>query len=130
MNRISRRALARYAVEELSTGRSAAAVAKQLAGVLAETGRAAEVDFLLGDIAWELEQRGLVTSATVTTATPLTKGLESRLKSRLKAATGTKEVQLSRRVDKSVIGGLKIETSTRIWDDTIKRQLNQLREGI
>lgn len=129
MSKISRRSLARYAVEQLTEGRSAAAIAKHLAGALVESGRRGEVEFLLGDIAWELERRGLVATATITTATPLTDELEGQLKSQIKKASGTQDVTLKENLDRSVIGGLKIETTARVWDSTVKRQLNQIKES-
>jgi ATP synthase F1 delta subunit len=130
MSRISRRALARFAVEQIAAGEPAAAIAKYLAGVLLETGRAEQVDFLLGDIAWELEHRGLVTTATVTSATPLSAQLQSLIKSQLKKAANTDHVLLDERVDKSLIGGVKIETSARVWDTSVRSQLNQIKESV
>ena len=72
MNKISRRALAYYATEQLAASKSASAVAKDLAATLVESGRTNEVEFLLSDIAAQLEERGELAVATVTSATKLT----------------------------------------------------------
>ncbi|HVO86128.1 MAG TPA: F0F1 ATP synthase subunit delta [Candidatus Binatia bacterium] len=129
MSKISRRALARYAADQLIAGRSAKLVAKQLSAQLIESGQAAQADLLLGDIAWELEQRQKLSSAQVTSSTPLSPQLEAALKTEIKKATGVEQVLLANTVDKSVIGGLRVETAGRVWDGTVSRKLDQLREA-
>jgi F-type H+-transporting ATPase subunit delta len=129
MSKISRRSLARYAVDELLSGRSSAGIAKELAATLTEDGKTGEVEFLVGDIAWELERRGELAVGTVTSATKLTSQLMDSLASQIKKATGTKQVLLNEEVDKSVIGGLRVETSGRVWDATISRKLSRIREA-
>jgi F-type H+-transporting ATPase subunit delta len=129
MSKVSRRALARFAVDELLAGKSAQAVAKQLAATLIEDSRASEVELLSGDIAWELERRGELTIGRVTSATPLSQELARELASQLKKATNSKEVMLEQQIDKTVIGGVRIETSARVWDDTVAHKLTRIREA-
>lgn len=128
MSKLSRRAIANYTADELIAGTSASSLARRLAAVMTDAGLADQIDFLLGDVASELEKRGQLAVGQVTTATPLTKELESALKSQIKSAAKVNEVVLDQKIDKSVLGGLRVETSARVWDSTLSRKLNQLRE--
>lgn len=126
---MTRRALARYAVEALIAGQPITKVAKHLAAALIEAGREKEAGLLLNDINWELEDRGQLAQAKVTSATPLADQLVKELRAKIKAATKVNNVSIESEVDKSVIGGLKVETATRLWDQTVKRKLADLREA-
>ena len=128
MNKTSRRALARYGADQLLAGKSPAALAKQLAAIMVESGRSGERKFLLDDIAWELEHRRALVIGHVSTVSPLTKGLATALRAQLKRATKAREVLLDEQVDKSVLGGLRVETSVNVWDLSVSRELAKLRE--
>ena len=129
MNKVSRRSLARYAADRLLAGDSAPEVAKAVASVLVEDKRLNEAELLLADINFELESRGKVATALVTAANDLGDKLRIEIKSLVKKASKVDRVILNEQIDKSVIGGLRIETATRIWDKTVARQLNELRKA-
>ena len=128
MNKLSRRSLAHWAADQLTAGRSAAAVAKHLAAVLKQARMTHQMGFLIDDISWELEQRQALAVGKVTTATPLSKPAEQILIGRIKKATGASAVVLEKNVDKSVMGGLRVQTSNHVWDSTIARKLTELKE--
>ena len=128
MNKISRRSLARWAADQLADGQPVVSIAKHLAAVLSQTKMADQTEFLISDIGWELEQRGVLIIGKVTSANPLAKQLESALLVNLKQITKSDNVVLERNVDKSVLGGVRIETSARVWDRTVARQLTNLKE--
>ena len=128
MTRISRRSLARYAADRLSNGASSADLAKELAAALTANGQAHDSDYLISDIAAELERRGTLSVSQVTSARPLTDDLRTQLKDRLKAATGAQAVVLEETIDKSLIGGLRVETAGKVWDASLRRKLQQLKE--
>jgi F-type H+-transporting ATPase subunit delta len=129
MNKISRRALARYSADQLQKGISASKLAGQLASVMIESKLSKQTDFLVNDIISELEQRGRLTAASITSARPLSENLETELKTALKKLVQVETVLLNNEVDKSVLGGVRIETPTRVWDSTVARQLRDLREA-
>jgi F0F1-type ATP synthase delta subunit len=129
MNKVSRRAIARYAAEQLQKGEDAGQLAKQLASLMVETGLTDQTDFLIGDIAWELEQRGQLSAASVTIAHPLSNELKTALKDRLKKAINVGQVLIEENVDKSVLGGIRIETPGHVWDATVSQKLKNLREA-
>jgi len=74
------------------------------------------------------EARGIV-EAEVTSATPLDEDQEARLAAKLSATTG-KNIQLSRKVDPSVIGGLLVQMGDTVIDGSIRGQLAALREQL
>jgi len=74
------------------------------------------------------EARGIV-SVNVTTAAPLSKEQEARLKAKLSERTG-KTVELAVRVDPSIIGGVSIKIGDTVIDGSIKGQLGTLREKL
>ena len=128
MNKVSRRALARYCTDELLAGATVKYLAPKLASVLVENNKQGEVEFLVSDIAWELESRGELVVGNITSATSLSEELKKALSEQLKKATKTKAVLIRTNIDKSVIGGIRVETAGRIWDDTVAKKLNYLRE--
>ncbi len=128
MNKLSRRALSLYAVDQLLNHQKPSKVAKALVASLAESGRLGEVNFLLSDIAFELENRQILTTGHVTTAHDITRELENKIKKQLKQLTKSEEILLEKHVDKSILGGIKIETSSRVWDETVRRKISELKE--
>ncbi|MEX0881509.1 MAG: F0F1 ATP synthase subunit delta [Candidatus Saccharimonadales bacterium] len=124
----SRRRLAKYAVDELSNNRPISVVSTRLAAALTASNRQKEVDLLLSDISQELEERGLLAIASLTSASPLSEKFKHELTLQLKKLTGVKEIILQEEVDKDLIGGLKVETASRTWDKTLKRELSKIKE--
>lgn len=128
MNKTSRRSLALWACGQITAGASAKSIAGHLAAVLIENKMTDQAGFLLEDIIWELERAGALTYAKVTTAQPLSKHLETALKTHLKKTTKASEIIMENKVDKSAIGGLRVETAGKVWDQTVARKLTELRE--
>lgn len=126
----SRRSLAHYAVQQLLEGKSPAVVSKHLAAALIAAKKHKEADLLLSDISQELESRGLLAQATVTSANKLSAQLKTRLNANIKKAVGVKDVSINEVIDQSVIGGVRIETASRSWDQTVARKLSEIRGGI
>jgi F0F1-type ATP synthase delta subunit len=129
MSKVSRRALAGYAADQLLAGKSAKSVAKSLAAQIHDSGSNIEPEFLLEDIAWELENRKALAVGHVTSASALSSKLEDDLMEHLKKVTKADKVVLEKHIDKSVIGGVRVETSGRVWDGTVLRALSELKEA-
>jgi F0F1-type ATP synthase delta subunit len=124
----SRRQLARYAVDEMLAKRPIGSLASRLAAALTSTGRRADTELLLADIDLELEDRGLLSKAHVTSAYALPANARRDLAVRLKKIVGVKNVVMTEKIDKGVIGGVRIETATRTMDMTLKKALSDLKE--
>lgn len=128
MHKISRRALAKYCADELVSGISSHQIAPMLASVLVENNMTDHADFLVQDVAWELEKSGHLAMAKVISAAKLSIALNHQLEKSIKLLTRTKTVIIDKQIDSSLIGGVRIETSNRVWDHTITGKLNYLRE--
>lgn len=128
MSRLSRRLLAKYGADQLLAGASAKQLAKHLAAGLVDAGKSHEAEFLIDDIAAELENRHELAIAKTTSVQALTPELRSHLMSQLKRSLETKSVALDETLDQSVIGGLRVETASKVWDSTIARKLADLKE--
>ncbi|MEX1995242.1 MAG: F0F1 ATP synthase subunit delta [Candidatus Saccharimonadales bacterium] len=130
MTYISRRALSRYAVDELLAGRSPRRLAKQLAAVLLATKRASDAEPLITDIAAELENRGAVAVATVISAHQLTPNLRRQISSNVKKAAKVDRVTLNEVVDPEVLAGVRIETAKHAWDKTARKLLTDIKRSV
>lgn len=129
MIKFTRRALSRYAADQLLAGKSAQSIAKYLAAMMIEADNIQEVDYLIGDIASELERRRELAIGRITSTKPLGSELKQQLKARIKQATGAGSVLLEEIVDESIVGGVRIETANRVWDSSIARKLADLKEA-
>ena len=96
---------------------------------LAERGRLA----LLSDILDQYRQRLLelrkVVRAEVTTAVPLDEERIKALGRALRALTG-RDVTMATRVDPGIIGGVVTRIGSVVYDGSVKRQLERLRETL
>jgi F0F1-type ATP synthase delta subunit len=130
MAKLSRRALAIYGADQLLANKKPDAVAKELASVLIASRRQNQAEQLVDDIAWELETRGRIANAQVTSARTLSDTLRKQISAHIKASAKVQQVLLDEIVDKSVIGGFKIDTAAHSWDKTLRRKLTQIREAV
>jgi F0F1-type ATP synthase delta subunit len=126
---LSRRQLASYGADQILAGISTVKVAKQLAAVLSESRRTKEAELLSRDIAYELETRGKVASANIVTATQISDEIRVQITKFIKEAAKVDEVGLQENIDKSVLGGVKIETAVHAWDKTLAAKLRNIREA-
>ena len=129
MSGLSRRQLARYAADQLLDKVPAKIVMSEMAAILIQTRRSGQAELLASDIAWELEGRGKVATAQVISAHQLSDTLRSQITSFVKKQAKVDEVIIDSTIDSSVIGGVRIETAAHGWDQTIKRQLNDIQEA-
>ena len=128
MVNLSRRQLAAYGADQLLSNTSPRKVAKQLAAVLVSSRRPNQAELLANDIAWELEVRGKVSNANITSAKALGDSLLKQISDHIKKSVSVEQVIINQQIDSSVIGGLRIDTAARSWDKTIKRKLTDIRE--
>jgi F-type H+-transporting ATPase subunit delta len=77
----------------------------------------------------ELDQRGNVVTAEVTTAREISADEQKLLLNQLKTATG-KDVRLQFKVDADIIGGVVTRIGSKIYDGSIKNQLAQMKQRL
>jgi F0F1-type ATP synthase delta subunit len=129
MINVSRRQLADYAAGQLIAGQAPDKIARQVAAVLLATGKTKNAGLLIEDVAWQLENRGQLANAQVTSATELSESLREEIATFIKHAAKVNKVILNENINQSVIGGIRIETAARTWDETISKQLTEIRES-
>jgi F0F1-type ATP synthase delta subunit len=129
MTHFSRRQLARYAANQIISGEPLAKLSKNLAAVLSEAKRTNDADLLARDIAYELETRGKVASANLISATEISNDLREQIIKFIKVSANVDEVSIQENIDKSVLGGVRIETAVHAWDKTVSKKLADIRES-
>jgi F-type H+-transporting ATPase subunit delta len=115
----------RSIVSELFSG-TVAPEAVAIATLAIERGMGGSLEAIVerfGDIAES--QRGIV-AAEVTTAVPLTDALRASLTEKLAAALG-RPVTLRERMDRSILGGIRINVAGRVLDGSLSSQLDAMR---
>ena len=126
--RISRRALATYAARQLADGASAQHTAQQLVAYLAEQRRTGELELIIRDIEGVLAADYGALNIHITSAFPLETALKQELANFAKASESAKVAYIaSETLDEDLIGGVVLRTPTRVFDNSIKTQLKQLR---
>lgn len=118
---ISRRRLAKYIVDQIDSKKAITKVMQEVAGFLISTRREREVDLLVRSISDELESRG-----TILTRVTSARELSSELRMAIRDLIGVKDVRIESIVDPSVIAGIKVETPSRVMDQTVTHRLQIL----
>ena len=126
MTRLSRRAIATYVAQQLTTGNDSKKVVLQLAAYLVDTRRTKELSLIIRDIQFYLSEAGSV-SGVITTATTLTAETKKAVEKYIKQQTGATTVALDSFIDPSVIGGVKVSIPGRELDATVSRNLTILK---
>jgi F-type H+-transporting ATPase subunit delta len=123
----SRRRLAKEVVKAIiANPERKADLLKQLAAFLIVNKKANQADLLMLDIANELDQSQGLVVAEVSSARPLSVASKNAIKSRLKAQTGAKNVELNEQIKPELIGGIVVRTPKFELDASVKRQLTQI----
>jgi F-type H+-transporting ATPase subunit delta len=99
---------------------------RKFLGLLAANGRAGALSAVIA--AFErlaAEARGAV-SAHVTTALPLTAAQEKGVAAALRQALG-KDPEIQTRVDPAILGGIKVQVGSRLFDASLRSKLDSLK---
>lgn len=126
MAKLSRRAIALYVAEQLTSGADSKKVMLQLAAYLVDTRRTKELSLVIRDIQFYLAEAGAV-SGVITTASTLTAETKKAIEKYIKEQTGASTVALDSLIDPSVIGGVKVSIPGRELDATVSRSLTVLK---
>jgi F-type H+-transporting ATPase subunit delta len=100
-------------------------VARKFIGLVAANGRARELPAMAAAFLAELASRRGETTATVTTAVPLTPAQLAQLTETLRGMLGAK-VSIDARVDQDILGGLVVKVGSRLFDSSIRSKLQRL----
>ena len=122
--KISRRKLADYGARELMAGNPS--VLDQIAAYLVQSRRTREVELVVRDIEGALESRGVL-RAHATSAHALSDDVRQQIETFLARTTDATRVILSETVESAVLGGIKVQTPTAVYDTTIQHNISALR---
>ena len=99
---------------------------KKFLGLLAANGRASALaSVITGFEALAAKARGAV-SAQVTTAVPLSAAQSKGVAAALRQALG-KDPEIETRVDPAILGGIKVQVGSRLFDASLKSKLDSLK---
>ena len=119
---VSRRKLAGYVAEQVQSGGGATAI-RQAAAYLIETKQTHSVDLLVRDVEEILADQGTVV-ADITSA----RQLSAEDKASIATLLGATQLHAREVIDPSVLGGVRIETSGKRLDATLKHKIDLLKE--
>jgi F-type H+-transporting ATPase subunit delta len=119
----------RAAVVDLTKRLPLQPIVSKLLALLAERDRLALLPDLLGAYRERLLDYLNVVRAEVTTAVPLSADRARRVEEGLAALTG-RTVTLATKVDSTIIGGVVARVGSTIYDGSVKRQLERMKEKL
>lgn len=103
-----------------------AGLSRNFIGTVAANGRARELPAMAGAFLAELARRRGETSATVTTAVPLTDAQLAQLTETLRGVLGGAKVSIDAHVEPDILGGLVVKVGSRLFDSSIRSKLQRL----
>jgi F-type H+-transporting ATPase subunit delta len=95
-------------------------------GTVAANGRARELPAMATAYLTELANRRGETSATVTSAVPLTAQQLQQLTDALRSVVGGTKVSIDAHVNPDILGGLVVKVGSRLFDSSIRSKLQRL----
>lgn len=95
-------------------------------GTVTANGRARELPAMASAFLAELARRRGETTATVTSAVPLTPAQLDQLASALKSVLGGAKVSIDAQVNPDILGGLVVKVGSRLFDSSIRSKLSRL----
>ena len=99
---------------------------RSFVGTVSANGRARELVAMASAFLAELANRRGETSATVTSAIPLSPQQIQQLSDSLRSVLGTNKVSVDARVEPDILGGLVVKVGSRLFDSSIRSKLQRL----
>ena len=126
VNPVIPKRILRTAVEELVKRAKLSSLTKQFCQVLVENRRLGLLPDIIPAFASLAEESRGEMRATVTSAAKLSTKHKDAISKKLKKATG-KTVIIDTVVDTSILGGVKVEIGSTLWDGSLDGKLDRLR---
>ena len=99
---------------------------RSFVGTVAANGRARELPAMAAGFLAELARRRGETTATVTSAVPLTPVQLQQLTETLRSVLGGAKVSIDAHVEPDILGGLVVKVGSRLFDSSIRSKLQRL----
>ena len=119
----------RAAVVELTRRGGLSSIVAKLLALLAERDRLILLPDLVGAYRDRLLDYKKIIRAEITTAAPLPDGREASIETSLSKAIG-RSVVLRTKVDPTIVGGMIAKVGSTVYDGSVTRQLERLRERL
>lgn len=101
-------------------------ITRSFIGTVSANGRARELPAMITAFLAELARRRGETTATVTSAVPLTEAQLQQLTETLRKMLGDAKVSIDARVEPDILGGLLVKVGSRLFDSSIRSKLQRL----
>lgn len=99
---------------------------RSFVGAVAANGRARDLVAMASAFLAELASRRGESTATVTSAVPLTAQQQQQLAEALRQVLGGSKVAIDARVEPEILGGLVVKVGSRLFDSSIRSKLSRL----
>ena len=99
---------------------------RNFVGTVAANGRARDLPAMAAAFLAELASRRGETTATVTSAVPLSPAQLQQLSDALRSVLGSKKVSIDARVEPDILGGLVVKVGSRLFDSSVRSKLQRL----
>jgi F-type H+-transporting ATPase subunit delta len=99
---------------------------RNFVGAVAANGRSRDLPAMASAFLAELASRRGETTATVTSAVPLSQTQLDQLSAALKGVLGGAKVSIDARVEPDILGGLVVKVGSRLFDSSIRSKLQRL----
>lgn len=124
----SRAVLAEEIAGRISSGKTRG-LAGSVAAYLVESGKTAEVNSLERDIMQQIAEKTGTVEVTAITAHKLSqKELDGIARKIMKADASAKTVVINQTIDRSVVGGVRLEFPNQLLDLSVSAKLSKLRQ--
>jgi len=99
---------------------------RNFVGTVAANGRARDLPAMASAFLAELAARRGETTATVTSAVPLSPAQMQQLSDSLRSVLGSNKVSIDARVEPDILGGLVVKVGSRLFDSSVRSKLQRL----
>ncbi len=99
---------------------------RNFVGTVAANGRARDLPAMASAFLAELAARRGETTATVTSAVPLSPAQLQQLSDALRSVLGSNKVSIDARVEPDILGGLVVKVGSRLFDSSVRSKLQRL----
>ncbi len=105
-------------------------VIKKFVGILKENNDFLKIEKILNEFIKIWDRNHGVVEAEVTSARELDKDVLKLVKDYVEKLSGAKEVALTEKVDKSILGGVVIKYEDQVMDGSLKARIKELKENM
>ena len=120
------RALQGKALMAVLDAASISGLTRNFVGTVAANGRARDLPAMATAFLAELASRRGETTATVTSAVPLSPAQLQQLSDSLRSVLGSNQVSIAARVEPDILGGLVVKVGSRLFDSSVRSKLQRL----